>query len=46
MMQGLALRAGGVVGDLAGLDDDGALLLRDGAGRIHRIRSGDVAIVS
>jgi BirA family biotin operon repressor/biotin-[acetyl-CoA-carboxylase] ligase len=28
-----------------GLDDDGALLLRDGGGAIHRIRSGDVEVI-
>ncbi|MBA3463403.1 MAG: biotin--[acetyl-CoA-carboxylase] ligase [Deltaproteobacteria bacterium] len=28
-----------------GLDDDGALLLRDGGGAIHRVRSGDVEVI-
>jgi len=31
-----------MVGEVAGLDGDGALLLRDDAGRLHRVRSGDV----
>jgi BirA family biotin operon repressor/biotin-[acetyl-CoA-carboxylase] ligase len=46
MATGLAARAtvDGVplVGDVAGLDTDGALLLRDDTGRLHRVRSGDV----
>jgi BirA family transcriptional regulator, biotin operon repressor / biotin---[acetyl-CoA-carboxylase] ligase len=46
MLHGLVLRAGDLVGELAGLDDDGALLLRDDTGGIHRIRSGDVAMAS
>ncbi len=45
MMANLMLRAGELVGALAGLDLDGALLLRDGSGTIHRIRSGDVSVV-
>lgn len=32
-------------GDVAGLDGEGALLLRDGAGRVHRVRSGDVEVI-
>lgn len=35
----------GLYGELAGLDADGALLLRDAAGRLHRVRSGDVEVV-
>ncbi len=35
-----------LVGVVWGLDDDGALLLRDGDGGIHRVRSGDVEIVT
>jgi BirA family biotin operon repressor/biotin-[acetyl-CoA-carboxylase] ligase len=31
-------------GELAGLDGDGALLLRDSLGRLHRVRSGDVEV--
>jgi BirA family biotin operon repressor/biotin-[acetyl-CoA-carboxylase] ligase len=31
-------------GEVAGLDGDGALLLRDGVGRLHRVRSGDVEV--
>ena len=32
-------------GEVAGLDGDGALLLRDGGGRLHRVRSGDVEVI-
>lgn len=32
-------------GEVAGLDADGALLLRDGAGGLHRVRSGDVEVI-
>ena len=49
MALGLAARATidgqPLLGEVAGLDDDGALLLRDAAGRIHRIRSGDVEVI-
>ena len=45
MMRDLVLRAGELVGTLAGLDDDGALLLQSDDGRVHRIRSGDVAVL-
>ncbi len=49
MAPGLAARAivdgASLVGEVAGLDGDGALLLRDGAGRVHRVRSGDVETV-
>ena len=40
-------RGGGVelCGELAGLDDDGALLLRDAGGELHRVRSGDVEVI-
>jgi BirA family biotin operon repressor/biotin-[acetyl-CoA-carboxylase] ligase len=31
-------------GEVAGLDGDGALLLRDSSGRLHRVRSGDVEV--
>ena len=34
-----------LTGQVAGLDRDGALLLRDDAGRVHRVRSGDVEMV-
>ena len=39
-------RADGVdlCGELAGLDGDGALLLRDAGGQLHRVRSGDVEV--
>ena len=49
MAIGLAARAtiGGssMVGEVAGLDDDGALLLRDVDGALHRVRSGDVEVI-
>jgi BirA family biotin operon repressor/biotin-[acetyl-CoA-carboxylase] ligase len=49
MAHGLAARATvagtAVVGDVEGLDDDGALLLRDGDGQLHRVRSGDVEVI-
>lgn len=32
-------------GEVAGLDGDGALLLRDHLGRVHRVRSGDVEVI-
>jgi len=34
-----------LVGSMHGLDPDGALLLRDDTGRIHRVRSGDVEVL-
>jgi BirA family biotin operon repressor/biotin-[acetyl-CoA-carboxylase] ligase len=34
-----------VCGEVAGLDGDGALMLRDASGRLHRVRSGDVEVV-
>lgn len=34
-----------LVGEVAGLDDDGALLLRDDGGAVHRVRSGDVEVI-
>jgi BirA family biotin operon repressor/biotin-[acetyl-CoA-carboxylase] ligase len=49
MAVGVAVRArvDGVelCGEVAGLDGDGALLLRDPTGRSHRVRSGDVEVV-
>lgn len=49
MAPGLSARAQiegrALVGELAGLDTDGALLLRDDTGRVHRVRSGDVEVV-
>lgn len=49
MARGLAARAivdgAPLVGEVAGLDDDGALLLRDERGTIHRVRSGDVEVI-
>jgi biotin-(acetyl-CoA carboxylase) ligase len=40
-------RVGGadLCGELAGLDGDGALLLRDARGELHRVRSGDVELI-
>jgi BirA family biotin operon repressor/biotin-[acetyl-CoA-carboxylase] ligase len=35
-----------LIGTCAGLDADGALLLRDAAGALHRVRTGDVALAS
>ncbi len=40
MLNDLRLRAGDLVGTLAGLDLDGALLVRTDDRKIHRIRSG------
>ncbi|MEJ7598186.1 MAG: biotin--[acetyl-CoA-carboxylase] ligase [Kofleriaceae bacterium] len=34
-----------VLGAVAGLDGDGSLLLRDDAGELHRVRSGDVEVI-
>lgn len=34
-----------VVGEVAGLDPEGALMLRDGTGRVRRVRSGDVEMI-
>jgi BirA family biotin operon repressor/biotin-[acetyl-CoA-carboxylase] ligase len=34
-----------LLGEVAGLDGDGALLLRDALGRLHRVRSGDVEVI-
>jgi BirA family biotin operon repressor/biotin-[acetyl-CoA-carboxylase] ligase len=49
MAVGLAARAtvdgAPMIGHVAGLDLDGALLLRDDAGHVHRVRSGDVEVL-
>jgi biotin-(acetyl-CoA carboxylase) ligase len=49
MARGIAARAKvaglELCGEVAGLDGDGALLLRDGVGRLHRVRSGDVEVI-
>ncbi len=45
MAPNLRVRADQLVGELAGLDGDGALLLRDTAGHVHRVRSGDVEVI-
>ncbi len=49
MAPGLSARAtingAPMVGELAGIDGDGALLLRDPGGIVHRVRSGDVEVI-
>jgi BirA family biotin operon repressor/biotin-[acetyl-CoA-carboxylase] ligase len=49
MAHGLIVRASiagaPLEGEAAGLEADGALLLRDAGGRLHRIRSGDVDVI-
>jgi BirA family biotin operon repressor/biotin-[acetyl-CoA-carboxylase] ligase len=49
MAPGLAARAtidgAPLTGHMAGLDHDGSLLLRDEAGNVHRVRSGDVEVL-
>jgi biotin-(acetyl-CoA carboxylase) ligase len=49
MATGIAARAktagADLCGEVAGLDGDGALLLRDSGGRLHRVRSGDVEVI-
>jgi BirA family biotin operon repressor/biotin-[acetyl-CoA-carboxylase] ligase len=49
MAPGIAARArvngADLSGEVAGLDGDGALLLRDSVGRLHRVRSGDVEVI-
>ncbi|MBA3453754.1 MAG: biotin--[acetyl-CoA-carboxylase] ligase [Deltaproteobacteria bacterium] len=49
MAVGLAARAtiagSSLIGEVAGLDDDGALLLRDRDGALHRVRTGDVEVI-
>ncbi|MEO6774721.1 MAG: biotin--[acetyl-CoA-carboxylase] ligase [Kofleriaceae bacterium] len=49
MAPGLSARAmidgAALCGELAGIDLDGALLLRDGAGTVHRVRSGDIEVI-
>jgi BirA family transcriptional regulator, biotin operon repressor / biotin---[acetyl-CoA-carboxylase] ligase len=49
MAIGLAARATidgiRIVGDVIGLDPEGALLLREPAGPLHRVRSGDVEVI-
>lgn len=34
-----------LTGELAGIDRDGALLLKDHTGTVHRVRSGDVEVI-
>ncbi|MEP6866557.1 MAG: biotin--[acetyl-CoA-carboxylase] ligase [Deltaproteobacteria bacterium] len=49
MAPGLSARAmidgAALSGQLAGIDLDGSLLLRDDTGRVHRVRSGDVEVI-
>jgi BirA family biotin operon repressor/biotin-[acetyl-CoA-carboxylase] ligase len=49
MAHGLSARAvidgTPLTGELAGIDPDGALLLRDDTGTMHRVRSGDVEVI-
>jgi len=49
MALGLAARATidgvSILGEVTGLDLDGALLLRDDEGNVHRVRSGDVEVL-
>jgi BirA family biotin operon repressor/biotin-[acetyl-CoA-carboxylase] ligase len=49
MAPGLAARATvdgeALVGSVHGLDLDGALLLRDDSGRVHRVRAGEVEVL-
>jgi BirA family biotin operon repressor/biotin-[acetyl-CoA-carboxylase] ligase len=45
MANGLRARANDIVGEMCGLDGDGALILRDHDGTLHRVRSGDVEVM-
>lgn len=45
MANGLQARANDIVGEMCGLDGDGALILRDNEGALHRVRSGDVEVM-
>jgi BirA family biotin operon repressor/biotin-[acetyl-CoA-carboxylase] ligase len=45
MAPNLIARSSDVVGEVAGLDRDGALLLRDDAGKLHRVRAGDLEVM-
>jgi len=45
MAKHLIARASSIVGEVAGLDHDGAVLLRDDAGTLHRVRSGDLEVM-
>jgi BirA family biotin operon repressor/biotin-[acetyl-CoA-carboxylase] ligase len=49
MASGLSARAtidgAPLVGELAGIACDGALLLREPSGKVHRVRSGDVEVI-
>ena len=45
MAKHVIARTDHVTGEVAGLDGDGALLLRDERGALHRVRSGDVEVM-
>lgn len=45
MVDDLQVRAGELIGHVAGLDTDGALLIRDPSGVVSRVRSGDVEVI-
>jgi hypothetical protein len=34
-----------VIGEITGLDPEGALMLRDASGTVRRVRSGDVEVI-
>jgi BirA family biotin operon repressor/biotin-[acetyl-CoA-carboxylase] ligase len=42
---GASIQGAPLEGEAAGLDADGALLVRDAAGRLHRVRSGEVDVI-
>lgn len=44
VLAGRRVQAGEVVGTAAGLSDDGSLLVRDDAGRLHPVHSGEVSV--
>lgn len=45
MARGLVARSGAIVGEIVGIDDDGAVILVDGLAVQHRVRSGDVETI-
>ena len=46
VMSGARLRVAERVGTGVGLDRDGALLLRDDTGQVHRVLAGDVEMIA
>lgn len=46
MARGLVARSGALVGEVVGLDGDGAVILEDERGEQHRVRTGDVETVA